>query len=210
MAEALTYDSLVEDLSSYAERSDSSYLDRIPRFIMMAENRIASEVHGLGYLRFVSGALTPSDPVIPKPARWRETSSMFITVNGEATFLNQRGYAYCKSYWPDKTILAQPSYYCDYGYEHFLVAATPDQAYPFELAYHERPVPLDETNQTNWTTQYAPQLLLYATLLEAQPWLKLDDRIAVFQGMYDRAAAAVKAEAERRVNGDESLQRNNG
>lgn len=210
MAEAMTYTSLVQDLQVYAERSDDSFTSQIPRFIMMAENRLASEVHGLGYLRYAESILIPGEPTLQKPARWRETSCFSITVENEVNFLKQRSYTYCRMYWPNKTLTNIPRFYCDYGYEHFLLVATPDTAYPFELAYHERPIPLDETNQTNWTTQYAPQLLLYAALLEAQPWLKLDERIAVFQGMYDRAVSAVMNESQRRLNGDEALMRNEG
>ena len=206
----MTFSSLVSDISAYAERSDSSFMNQIPRFIMLAENRLASEVHGLGYLKFVNGTLSPSDPVLEKPAFWRETESFSIVANNQRVFLLNRSYAYCREYWPDESQTATPKFYCDYGYEHFLVAATPDEAYSFEIAYHQRPAPLDASNQTNWTTQYAPQLILYGTLLEAQPWLKLDDRIGVFQALYDRAVAAVTNESSRRLNGDEALARKVG
>ena len=88
-----------------------------------------------------------------------------------------------------------------------MVAAKPDQAYNFELAYFERPLPLDETTQTNWTTQYAPQLLLYATLLEAQPFLKLDQRATEFKGLYDLARQDLLEESQRRLFGDQALLR---
>jgi len=39
MAEGMTYDSLVSDVELYAERHDAEFIDQIPRFIMMAENR---------------------------------------------------------------------------------------------------------------------------------------------------------------------------
>ena len=53
---------------------------------------------------------------------------------------------------------------------------------------------LDESVQTNWITEYAPQLLLYGTLVEATPFLKNDERIPVWQSMYDRAAAMLNGE----------------
>jgi len=69
-------------------------------------------------------------------------------------------------------------------------------SYSFELQYYERPEPLSESNQTNWTTQYAPQLLLYGALMEAMPFLKTSERIAEFQALYDRALAAVTKESQ--------------
>jgi len=205
MAEAMTYNSLVQDIQDYAERSDSPFLAQIPRFIMMCENRIASEVRGLGYEKFVTSNLVQGNSVLKKPARWRETAGMYITVSNNAAFLKQRALPFLKSYWPNSATQGVPEYYSDYDYEHFLIAPTPNLAYEVQINYFERPVPLDSTNQVNWTTQYAPQLLLYGTLLEAQPFLKLASRIPEFQTLYDRAAQAVQAESQRRLVGDQSL-----
>lgn len=210
MAATTTYSQLVEDVKQYAERFDAPFVTQIPRFIALAENRIAAEVRGLGYVRYASGSFNVADAVIEKPSRWRETSSWFYIKNGSVVFLKQRGYSYVRSYWPDLSQTGDPEYYSDYDYEHLLVVPTPAEPLTFELAYFERPLPLSESNQTNWTTQYAPQLLLYASLLEAQPFLKRSDRIAEFQGLFDRAAAAVSNEAQRRLGGDQTLIRTEG
>jgi hypothetical protein len=210
MAESMTFQTLKSDIETYAERHDTAFVAQIPRFIMMAENRIASEVRGLGYLQYVDFQLIALNPILIKPARWRETASFFIILNDEAVFLTQRSYTFCKSYWPNKTITDIPVHYCDYDYGHFLIVPTPVSNYVSEMAYHERPIPLDDTNQANWTTQYAPQLLLYGALLEAQPFLKNTERIAEFQTLYDRAAGAVTDEARRRLLGDQSLTRTIG
>jgi hypothetical protein len=67
-------------------------------------------------------------------------------------------------------------------------------AYPFEILYYELPPLLDDVTQTNWLTEYAPQLLLYGTLLEATPFLKNDERITTWQNYYDRAAGMLNGE----------------
>ncbi len=56
------------------------------------------------------------------------------------------------------------------------------------------PALLDEDSQTNWLTENAPEVLLYGTLLEATPFLKNDERIPVWQNMYDRSAAMLNGE----------------
>ena len=208
--EAMTYASLIEDIKTYAERKDSPFVEQVPRFIMMAENRIASEVRGLGLIRVVSGIFTTTESIIPKPTRWRETLSFHVVTDNSFSVLKQRGYTYLRAVWPDATQLGVPEFYADYDYEHFLVAPTPEVGSTFEIQYHERPIPLSEANQTNWTTQYAPQLLLYASLLEAQPFLKLPERTAEFQALFDRASAALLAETQRRLNGDQSNSRTVG
>lgn len=196
-AEAMTYDSLVNDLINYCERSDQPFLDQIPRFIMMAENRIASESKPLGFLRVVQGTLNGN--VLVKPTRWRKTRSFAINVSGTRKYLFEREFEYCRSYWPDPALTDEPVYYADYDYEHFFIAPTPDAQYQFELQYYERPEPLSSVNQTNWTTQYAPQLILYASLMEAMPFLKTSERIAEFQSLYDRALSFIKNEDSERL-----------
>lgn len=200
MAEALTYSSLLTDVQTYCERTDAPFVTQIPRLVMLAENRLASEVRGLGLQRYVTGNLNGNQ--FAKPERWRETISFNITSGTERVFLQQRSYDYCRAFAPDPALTGQPRYYADYGYEHMLVVPTPASSYAFEIAYYERPEPLGDTNQTNWTTQYAPQLLLYATLLEAQPFLKRQELMQVWQGLYDRALQGLAQETTRRVGGD--------
>lgn len=209
MAESLTYTSLVSDVQTYAERSDDPFITQIPRFIMMCENRLASEVRGLGLQKYVTGTL-PLSGVIPKPARWRETISFNITVSSQRIFLQERTYDYCRAFCPDSTVTGTPRYYADYEYEHYLLVPAPPSAYAFELAYYERPEPLSATNEENWLTQYAPQLLLYGTLLEAQPFLKRPERIQEFQALYDRALQGIAQESTRRINADRAGTARNG
>jgi hypothetical protein len=53
-----------------------------------------------------------------------------------------------------------------------LIVPTPDAAYPFEVNYWQQPPLLDAANQTNWLTDYAPQALLYGSLVQCFPFLK--------------------------------------
>ena len=101
-----------------------------------------------------------------------------------------RNYEYLRTYWPDSTQTGTPKYYSDYDQDHWLVAPTPSANLPFECVYYARVKPLDSTNQTNVLTEYAPDMLLYAALLESAPYLKNDDRIQVWQQRYDRCLQA--------------------
>lgn len=209
-APAMTYDSLLTDIEAYADQHDASFLAQIPRLIMLCENRIASEVRGLGYMRYANFSLNSGGSYYQKPARWRETIDLNVTLaTGKRKFLFKRGYEYLRFFWPDTAATGEPRYYGDYGFEHFLVVPTPVAALDAELAYYERPEPLSDVNQTNWTTQYAPQLLLYGTLLEAQPFLKRSDRTAEFQAGFDRAVSGVTGESQKRL-GDQTNTRTDG
>lgn len=202
MATAMTFTSLKQDVQRYLERgdtlaSDPIVFEQIPRLINLAERRIARELKIEGFINVVTGTLSAGQSVYPKPDRWRDTVS--ISIGTGATLDNRkvlfaRVYEYLRSYWPNALETDTPLFYSDYDYSHWLLAPTPDAEYPFEILYYELPPLLDESVQTNWITEYAPQLLLYGTLVEATPFLKNDERIPVWQNMYDRAAAMLNGE----------------
>lgn len=198
-AAVMTYDSLVADISSYLERTDAATLDKIPQFIMLAEQVIAADLKILGTITVQGSTMTTGSNIIDKPARWHKTVSMNVTVAGKRQPVLLRKYEYIRSYWPDPAETSVPLYYCDYDYTHWLVGPTPDDDYSFEVLYYERVQPLDSSNQTNWFTIYAPQALLYGTLLQAMPFLKNDDRTPMWQAQYDLIMAALKNEDKLRI-----------
>jgi len=202
MATTMTFTTLQEDVRRYLERgdtlaSDAVVYEQLPRLINLAERRIARELKVQGFINVVNGTLTSGQSVYDKPDRWRDTVSFSIgtgTSNNTYQTLFTRDYEYLRKYWPDATQTDTPVFYSDYDYSHWLVSPTPDADYPFEILYYELPALLDDNIQTNWITEFAPQLLLYGTLLEATPFIKNDERIPVWQDMYDRAAAMLNGE----------------
>lgn len=200
MSYVMTYDSLLVDLRRYLERgftqeSDQIVYDQLPRLVTLGERRIARELKVSAFIRAVTTPLQVGVSVYAKPDRWRDTVSMIA--NGQPLFI--RSYEYLRNYWPDPEEVSTPEFYADYDFQHWLIAPTPDTAATLEILYYEQPRLLAPDFQTNWVTEYAPDLLLYASLLEATPFLKNDERIQTWQGMYDRAAQAVNGEDLKRI-----------
>ncbi len=203
----MTYSSLLEDVRRYLERgftaeSDQIVYEQLPRLVTLGERRISRELKVQGFIRAVTTALQTGVATYRKPDRWRDTVSM--TVDGVPIFA--RSYEYCRSYWPDEAETGSPQFYADYDYNHRLITPTPAADSTLEVMYYEQPRFLGEDFQTNWLTEYAPDLLLYATLLEATPFLKKDERIGTWQQMYDRAAQALNGEDLKKIM-DRSAQR---
>ena len=198
-ASVMTYDSLVENIQSYLERSDTQTLEKIPLFIMLAEQIIASQIKFLGNMTVNTSAMVIGQSIIDKPARWHKTVSFNVTVAGKRQPVLLRKYEYLREYNPDASVTGVPAYFGDYDYTHWLVAPTPDVAYEFEVLYYERIQPLDSSNQTNWFTIYAPQALLYGSLLQAMPFLKNDERMPMWQQNYDLIIQTLKAEDVQRI-----------
>ena len=204
MAYAMTYNSLLVDLRRYLERgftlADDPYVyEQLPRLINMAERRIARDLKIQGFIVAVTTPLSVGVSTYAKPNRWRDTISMTTKSNNTLTPIFTRSYEYCRGYWPDDTQTAPPEFYADYDYTHWLIVPTPNATYDLEILYYELPVLLDDLQQTNWLTDYAPNLLLFAALLEATPFLKNDDRINTWQSFYQSAANALNTEDLKKI-----------
>ena len=203
----MTYTSLFSDLQNYLERgtpNDSLVFAQLPELINFGERRCARELKVLGFIVPAVFTLQAGLAVYAKPDRWRQTVSINVSANPVGTSVRQqvfpRVYEYIRSYWPDDTQTlttvygspGPPKFYADYNYQNWIFAPTPDAAYPAEVLYYEEPALLGPANQSNWLTQYAPRLLLYACMIETLLFLKKD--ASVPQALYDREAAVLNGE----------------
>lgn len=214
MPTAMTFTSLQEDVRRYLERGyvdDTTVYEQLPRLINLAERAIATELKFQGFINVVVTSLVAGTSVYDKPDRWRQTVSINFgtgTDNNSRTSLFPRSYEYCRYYWPDSTVEDQPEFYADYDYAHWLVVPTPDANYPMEVVYYQQPPLLDDTNETNWLTDYAPNALLYRTLLETVPFLKNDDRIPTWQAMYAQQMQNINTQDLQKIVDRSSTRKN--
>lgn len=202
MAQVLTYNSLVDTLQKYVERTDANFLSEIPLFIMLGERRVARDLKILGLKVYITDNLLIGQQTLQKPTRWLNNSTFNIGTKTDFNTrkqIQQRSYEFCRMYWPDPTQTFEPKYYADYNYNFWLIAPTPDLAYPYEIAYYQTPVLIDEHNSTNFLTENAPEVLVYASLLETASYLKDDERVAVWAQYYDKAKASLGDEDRNRI-----------
>lgn len=199
----MTYDSLTQAVLQSLERSDTSTQNYVPTAITMAEFEIAQQIKTLGQLEVADTTLSPSNPILAKPARWRKTVSMTLVSNGLKQPVLLRKLEYLSAYAQSVSAPGTPLFYADYDYDHWMFAPTPDIAYAVEALVYTRLEPLSSSNQTNWLTQNAPNAMLFGALKQMMLFLKDDQRLAVFKGMFDEAMSTLKTEDTLRV-GDRS------
>lgn len=198
-AYVMTYDNLVTDIAQYLERTDAATLAKIPTFIGLTEQKIATQLKILGNLTVQASTFIQGANIIDKPARWHKTVSFNITVAGRRRPVLLRTYEYLREYWPDPTQEDVPKFFADYDYTHWMIAPTPDAAYNFEILYYERIQPLDSSNQTNWFTIYAPQALLYGSLVEASMFLKNYDKAGAYGQQFETIMQTMVVENKLRI-----------
>lgn len=202
MSTTMTFETLQADIRRYLERggslaSDPTVTEQLPSLINLAEQRIATELKIQGFINVVASFMVAGQSVYQKPDRWKSTVSINVGLGAGFTQRSPvfpRSYEYVRAYWPNESETGTPEVYADYNATHWIFAGTPSEAYPFEVLYYELLPLLSDSVQSNWATDNAPRLLLYAALLETALFIKNVDGVATWQGMYDREAAMVNGE----------------
>lgn len=66
-----------------------------------------------------------------------------------------------------------------------------------DLYYYARLPALNTSNTTNWVLTRYPDLYLYGSLVHSAPYLKADERIALWDSIYNRILSEIEIEADR-------------
>jgi len=201
----MNYTTLVAQIIAYANRGGSiEFAASIPYFIEMGQQKIWKELNTLGFQKTTAVAkFTQNNAFINKPPDWQETIS--IVYGAEDNFYNKnvvlfpRSYEFCINYWPNLSLSDHdnpPLFYSDYDkveeepYKQYLLVPTPDKAYNYQITYIARPNLIKNENQTNILTEYYPDLLFYASFLEALIYLRDDERMPVYTKLYQESLTA--------------------
>ena len=195
-----TYTTLTEAIRSYTEVDDTVFTQAIiDNFIMAAEFRINIELPMDADRKVQEGTLAADDNTINSPAgalfiRGVEVFNSTANSNGDGTWLEKKDQTYLSEYVDRLTgtegdltgqdVTGFPKYYAMFGGATntsdttsggMYIAPTPDAAYRFRIYYNKMPVGLGSGatgNSTTYLSNYFPQGLFYACLVEAYGFLK--------------------------------------
>ncbi len=106
--------------------------------------------------------------------------------------------------WADKTA-AKPEVFTIQG-EEFLWGPVPDTGYTAKIVYYKQPAVLTNDADTNGLFTLAPNMYLYAALIEAAPFLGNDPRVQIWSALYEDMKDRLQAaDARDRYSGDTRL-----
>ena len=208
-----TYDTLKQAIKDYTEVDDSVFTTTIlDGFIMAAEQRINTELPMDSDRLVQEGTLSTDNNTINSPAgalfiRGIEVFNSTANTTGTGTWLEKKDQTYLSEYTdrltgPEGDLTAQdvtgfPKYYAMFGGATLktdttsgglYIAPTPDAAYKFRIYYNKMPVGLgsgSDGNSTTYLSNYFPQGLLYACLVEAFAFLKGPmDMLTLYENKY--------------------------
>ena len=133
--------------------------------------------------------------ILPYQADYLAPFSLSYTANNSKEFVMFKDVNFVQSFNPDKSTTGGPRYYAQFDINNFILAPSPDQAYPVELHYFYRPASLTTVgdNNTTWLSTNASVALLYGTLIEAYTFMKGEgDLVANYTQRFTEAMSRVK------------------
>ena len=211
-----TYTTLTNAIRDYTEvSSDVLTTTVVDGIIMAAEMRINQELPTDADRKVQEGTFATDDNTINAPAgtlfvRGIEVFNSTANTTGTGTWLEKKDQTYLSEYTdrltgPEGDLTAQdvtgfPKYYAMFGGATGLtdttsggmyIAPTPDAAYKFRIYYNKYPTGLgsgSDGNSNTYLSNYFPQGLLYACLVEAFGYLKGPmDMLTYYENRYKNA-----------------------
>lgn len=193
MALVTDYATLVTAVGDFLNRADLATF--IPNFLQNAENtlykklRIRAMENALSVTTAAGIAAVPTSPVFLELKYAYVNQSPVVPLSripAEQIF----------ELSPNRTITKTPRFIA-VDATNFIFAPYPTDGLTIKGIYYGRLTALSGANTTNWFTTYAPDLLLYGSLIEAAPFLLGDERIQTWNAFYQRAYDAVSSEERR-------------
>lgn len=203
----MTYDQLKQTLQDFLETQETTFVNNLPLFIRMAEERILKTVQLSLFRKNSVGTFTIGNKYLTCPADFLAPNSLsFTNASGEKVFLLLKNVDFVQSYNPDDTVVGNPVYYAMFDVDNFIVAPTPAVGSTVELHYMYRPASLTAGlgSGTTWLSENAELTLLYASLVEAYIFLKGDpDMHQLYDKRFQESLIGLKMLGEARETTDE-------
>ena len=192
-----TYSDLKTSIAGYLARSDLT--NQIPDFITFGENRLRRELRIRQMLKSVTTATVSGDSTVELPSDFIEIRDFVALTNPIQPLSYSSPSALSND--PRASEVGVPKSYTILANE-FLLSPPPDGIYTLRMLYFAAPAYLSSSNASNVFLNIAPDALLYAALIEAEPYLFNDARINTWGTMYDRAISSLtKSDEEGQYSG---------
>lgn len=175
-----TYSELKTAVADWLNRDDLT--SAIPNFIALAEAQMNRTLRHRKMQ--TTASLSVSSNLVNLPADWLENVRIQLNTNPITPLV----------YETPEQIIEDSQKYSSSGQPMFFSVVgsqlqflpSPDTTYTASLLYYAKIPALSVSNTTNWLLSEAPDLYLYATLIQSAPYLKEDERLATWAGIYDR------------------------
>lgn len=187
-----TYSDLKTSVANYLARSDLT--SQIPDFITLAEIRLRRDLRIRQMLSSTNLTTVGGTATLNLPSDFLEIKNFYLDGNPTypMNYMTPSTLERDGSTWES----GRPVYYTILA-STIKLGPNPDTTYTMPLLYYAAPAFLSDTNTSNVFMANCPDLLLYASLAEAEPYLMNDARVAIWSGLYDRGLKNISEADDR-------------
>lgn len=196
---ATTYTTLLSEVAGYLSRSDLTSI--IPTLVQFAQVRINREVRTQA-METKNATFSITGEYVNVPADFLEAKHFYLNISPRKTLVGHDLEGMTDEY----TSSNKPKYFQVVGSQ-FRFSPVPDATYTATLIYYAKPATLAASSQetNSLFPSIAPDLYLYASLLEAEPYIGNDPRIATWGQAYERGISNLAAATKRASTAGGSL-----
>ena len=204
---SFTYGQLKQALQDFLETSETTFVNNLPLFIRMSEERILKSVQLSLFRKNATANATVSSQYLATPTDFLAPFSLsYMGDDNDKVFAEFKDVSFLQEYNPDAATGGPPKYYAQFDNANFILAPTPDDNYQMELHYFYRPASLTAGSDsgTTWLSINAELTLFYGALVEAYIFLKGDpDLMATYDKRFQESLIGLKLLGEARQVTDE-------
>lgn len=204
---AFTYAQLKQALQDYLETSETTFVNNLPLFIRMSEERILKNVQLSLFRKNVTANAAIGNQYLSVPSDFLAPFSLsYMGDNGDKVFAEFKDVSFLQEYTPDASTTGAPRYYAQFDNTNFILAPTPDDDYLMELHYFYRPASLTAGSEdgTTWLSINAELTLFYGAMVEAYLFLKGDtDMMSSYNKRFEESLVGLKMLGEAKQVTDE-------
>lgn len=182
---ATSFSSIKTTVADWLDRDDmSATAGPLDFMIGFAEDKIYREMR----LRFMETSTSPviASGVVAIPSLHLETKQINVENGGLSHRLDPRASDWIYAAYPTRSASGLPQFFAQEG-DNYIFGPYPDSTYTVNIQYYAKPDRLSTSNETNWLTTNAADLLMFETLLQSIGYLGADERVPYWQAERDRA-----------------------
>lgn len=184
----VSYSTLQSAVADWLDRSDLT--TQIKDFIAFGEERLNRQLRIRDFETALSDTI--SSGVIAVPSGYLEMKYAYVNSTPTSPLV-RADVEYIYKNYPTRSADSKPAYYAREA-GNFIFGPYPDDDYTIKGVYYAAPSALSDANTTNYYTDSAPELILYASLLSAEVFLKNDERYPLWKAKYEELVSDIQSQ----------------
>lgn len=185
-----TYDEMKTAIANWADRADLAQF--IPDFVALCEARYNRELRLRSMEQKQYATTVGGQANYALPTNYLQMREFRLNTNPTVSLQ----YVSPEIYEAWNLGQGEPKFYTIIANE-IRLGPVPAGAYEMEMLFWQKFPSLSATNPTNWMLTNSPDIYLYGSLMEMEPFIQNDGRTALWAAGYDRAVQTLQLQDDK-------------